>query len=292
MAEAFGIVSGTIGIASIFSTCVECFDYIKIGRRFGKDFQTELLTLGLLKLRLSRWGEAVHVYEDPLLGQPESTAANVRLAKNTLYQILVLLADSEKVSNKYRLVGKPGEDLSALSTADLDAKIGALDNRMRTLAAKRQKRSSIFKLTGWALYDKEHYSRLVEGIAKLLTNLEDAFPMPEAQPLAQRDIEQISSSMKEQAVTLKTIEELAAGVDNTLKAGVPAQAVDKGISIGSFVIQDNARVRDGNFYGSSWKDTTNLPRSGGSITIASAQARGNARVMNGDTYGDRDSFWD
>jgi MFS superfamily sulfate permease-like transporter len=38
MVEAFGIVSGAAGIAGLFSTCVACFDYVKIGGRFGKDF--------------------------------------------------------------------------------------------------------------------------------------------------------------------------------------------------------------------------------------------------------------
>ncbi|OTB06937.1 hypothetical protein M426DRAFT_318309 [Hypoxylon sp. CI-4A] len=296
MAEAFGIVSGAVGIASVFSTCVECFDYIQIGRRFGKDFQTQQLTLSLLKLRLSRWGEAVHINEDEQLGQPESARGNVELAKNTLFQILLLLADSEKVSKRYRLTAKVGEDLSSLSSADMGAKISALDNRMRALAAKRQKYTGLGKLTRWALYDKEHYSRLVEDITKLLENLELVFSVSEANDhaqLAQRDIEQVSGDTREdQAIAMKTLQELATGVDNVLKDKVPAVAASRGLSIGSIVIEENARVRDGNFIGSSWKDVTNLPQAGASIAIASAQVKGNARVMNGDTYGDKDTFWD
>ncbi|KAI1388289.1 prion-inhibition and propagation-domain-containing protein [Hypoxylon trugodes] len=296
MAEAFGIVSGAVGIAGIFSTCVECFDYIQIGRRFGKDFQTELLTLSLLKLRLSRWGEAVHINEDNQLGQPESLRDNVGLAKDTLYQILVLLADSEKVSSRYRLTAKVGEDLSSLSSTDLEANLGALDNRMRKLAAKRQKRTGLGKLTRWALYDKEHYSKLVEDISKLLTNLEETFSVPEANAhslLAQRDIEQVSGDTKEeQEAAVKTLQQLAPGVDNVLKEKVPAVAATRGISIGSIVIEENARVRDGKFVGAAWKGVANLPQGGDSIAIGSAQVKGNARVMNGDTYGDRDTFWD
>lgn len=34
MAEPFGIVSGTVGIASAFTACVDCFEYIQLGRHF------------------------------------------------------------------------------------------------------------------------------------------------------------------------------------------------------------------------------------------------------------------
>ncbi|KAI8628106.1 prion-inhibition and propagation-domain-containing protein [Xylariaceae sp. FL1651] len=297
MAEVFGIISGAVGIASVFSTCVECFDYIQIGRRFGKDFQTELLTLSLLKLRLSRWGEAVHVYEDPQLGRPEATKAEIAVAKDTLYQILVLFADSEKVSTKYRLTAQPGEDLSALSGSDLEAKLGALDNRMRQLAAKRQKHASFAKITRWALYDKEHYARLVEGITKLIEGLEQAFPALDARTsLVQRDVEEIiqgeNGKKEEQGAALKLLQELATGIDNVVKAQTPVVATSHGISITSLVVQGNARVRDGDFVSSSWAGKSDLPQSGTSIAIGSIQAGENSRVMNGNTYADKDSFWD
>jgi hypothetical protein len=78
MAEPLGMVAGAIGITSAFSACIDCFDYIQLGRHFGKDYQTSLLTLGLLKLRLSRWGEAVKIYEDPQLSSPMSPESSGR----------------------------------------------------------------------------------------------------------------------------------------------------------------------------------------------------------------------
>jgi hypothetical protein len=40
MAEPFGTVAGAIGIASSFTACVDCFEYVQFGRYFGRDFQT------------------------------------------------------------------------------------------------------------------------------------------------------------------------------------------------------------------------------------------------------------
>jgi Prion-inhibition and propagation len=53
MAEPFGIVAGAIGISSAFTACVDCFEYIQLGRRFGRDFQTHQLAINCASLRLT-----------------------------------------------------------------------------------------------------------------------------------------------------------------------------------------------------------------------------------------------
>jgi hypothetical protein len=44
----------------------------------------------------------VRVYDDPQSGHPGASQDDIDLAMNTLYQMLTLLADSEKVSKKFR----------------------------------------------------------------------------------------------------------------------------------------------------------------------------------------------
>jgi hypothetical protein len=43
------------------------------------------------RLRLTRWGEPVNIYDDPRLGRPDATAAEIQVAKDILLQTLVLL---------------------------------------------------------------------------------------------------------------------------------------------------------------------------------------------------------
>ena len=118
MAEPFGIAAGAVGIATAFTACVDCFGYVQLGRHFGRDFQTDLLTLNCARLRLTRWGQAVNIYENPKLGKPDATPAEVQTAKNALHQILVLFADTEKISKKYRLNATAGEDLAPRSLSN------------------------------------------------------------------------------------------------------------------------------------------------------------------------------
>ncbi|PLB46002.1 hypothetical protein P170DRAFT_512601 [Aspergillus steynii IBT 23096] len=293
MAEAFGIVSGAVGIAGIFTTCLECFDYIQLGRRFGQDFQTNQLVLSGLKLRLSRWGEAVHLYTDPQLGHPTASEADLQLAKNTLYQILVLMADSEKVSKKFDITARPGDDLSdSTNNHRMTANVAAMDDLMRKQAARRQKGTSLVKITSWALHDKEHFSGLIENIAKLLDGLEQMFPAPEAQKsLAESEIREVCNGIQDQqGVTLKLIQDLSNGVDGVLK-NQASTMIEKGITVGSLVATDNSRVRDGSFYGSAWKGETQVPVSYSRVAIDTIHAEGHSRVMNGHTYADQDNFW-
>ena len=105
------------------------------------------MVLGCARLRLTRWGESVNIYDDPRLGRPDAIIAEIQVAKDILLQILVLFADTEGISKKYRLAAKAGEDLSAFSTGGMDATLVALDTKMNGLAIKRQNGSRFLKLT-------------------------------------------------------------------------------------------------------------------------------------------------
>ena len=82
MAEPFGIVAGAIGIASAFTACVDCFEYVQCGAQcgchFGRDFETSQLALNCARLRLTRWGESVNIYDDPKLGRQDATSTEIQ----------------------------------------------------------------------------------------------------------------------------------------------------------------------------------------------------------------------
>ncbi|OBT42031.1 hypothetical protein VE00_07427 [Pseudogymnoascus sp. WSF 3629] len=136
MAEPFSVVAGAIGIASAFAACVDCFEYVQFGRHFGRDFQTSQLALDCARLRLTRWGESVNIYDDPKLGRQDAT--EIQLANDVLLQILVLFADTEGTSKKYKLTAKADEDLSASSLKDLlEQIVSLLDEIERLFPAPR-----------------------------------------------------------------------------------------------------------------------------------------------------------
>ena len=180
--ESAGLVIGVAGLTGAFSSCVECFDYIQLGRNFGTDYGKCLLRLDAAKLRLTRWGESFG------LG-PDHGAKSHRLVSNEefsyaeslLEQIRDSFQDAEHVSKRY----KKHASLQRAKTKDLtvyDPKVNLnpeyrrLHLTLRELAAQRQSGTSILKKACWALYEKKKFDTMIQDIIGFVGDLVASFP--------------------------------------------------------------------------------------------------------------------
>jgi hypothetical protein len=279
MAEPFGIAAGAVGIAAAFTACVDCFGYVQLGRHFGRDFQTDLLTLNCARLRLTRWGQAVNIYEDPKLGNPDATSAELQTAKDALRQILVLFANTEKISKKYRLNAKAGEDLSVLGPDDVDPAVMAINNKMKELAIRRQKGSSVLKTAGWALYHRAELKELIADITSLIDSIEALFPAPQSQVALVK--EETAEIQDKQA--LRLVESAAQDVDNLLHAA--AKEALTGHQYLNVVIEGKAQTGDA--FSSDWKGEAR----GTSHKYDGVVVDKDGKALIGNKYGGKD-FWD
>jgi len=279
MAEPFGITAGAIGIATAFTACIDCFEYIQFGRHFGRDFQTNLLTMSCARLRLTRWGQSVNIYNDPRLGKPDATAPEIQLAKDTLLQIVGLFAQTDEISKKYKLTAKVGEDLSAFSATDMDPALIALDNKMKELAMKRQKGSRFLKLTSWAIHYRAEFRHLIDDITSLIDNIEKLFPAPEAQiTLVRQEAAEVGDKQ-----SLELIENTAKGVDSLLQNA--ARELRTGHQYLNIVVRGQAQTGDA--YSSDWAGGA----VGASHKYDSVEVEKGGKAVIGNKYGGKD-FWD
>ncbi|KAL8978288.1 MAG: hypothetical protein Q9205_006093 [Flavoplaca limonia] len=275
MAEAFGIVVGAVGVAAAFTACVDCFDYVQFGRQFGRDYQTDLLALNCSRLRLARWGQAVDILNDPKMGMPDATPEQVQTVKDTLYQILVLFANSAKTSQQYTT----GEDVSVLSSDSMDSTFLALNNKMRELAIKRQKRSNILKITHWALYRKSEFKNLIEGISTFIDNIEKIFPAPQAQVTLVR---QEATELHDRG-DLELVQSAAEGVDGLLQ-----NAAKEALSGHRYLnVLIKGKVQAGDAVSSDWHGKA----VGASHVYDGVIVENNGKALIGNKYGGKD-LWD
>jgi ElaB/YqjD/DUF883 family membrane-anchored ribosome-binding protein len=279
MTDPFGIVAGTVGIAAAFAACVDCFEYIQLGRHFGRDYQTDILSLNCARLRLTRWGQAVNIFEDAKLGRPDATSAEIQTVKDVLFQILVLFADTGKISKRYKLNAQSGDDISTLSTNDIDPAILSLSNKMKALAIKRQKGTSILKTASWALYHRSELKELISDITSLIDNLENLFPASQTQlALVKQETAEIHSQQ-----ALELVETAAQGVDDVLRAA--AREVLTGHQYLNVTIKGKAQT--GDVFSSDWK--------GGAVgarhTYDGVEVDRDGKALIGNKYGGND-FWD
>ena len=258
------------------STASNIFNF---GRHFGRDFQTSQLALSCARLRLSRWGQSVEIYNDPRLGKADATATEIQLAKNTLLQILVLFADTERISQKYKMTAKAGEDLSPFALGDMDPTLVMLDNKMKDLAIRRQEQSPFLKLSRWALYHRSQLKDLLEQIISLVGNLEQMFPAPQAQTsLVRQEVAEFSDIQ-----SLEPMRNVAKGVDALLQTALGEVLV--GHHYSDIVVRGQAQTGDA--YSHDWSKGT----IGASHRYDAVEIAEDGKALVGNKYGGKD-FWD
>jgi hypothetical protein len=223
MAEVPGLVISVVALAGLFNNTVECFEFVQLGRTFGKDFQTSQLKLDNARLRLSRWGKSLSLDEDvrdtaSLQGRFGSEA-DVKHAEALLGQIVDLFAEAEGVSNKYRGRTEPQDGSLVVNDAqtDLDPAMAKLHEKMRQLAIERQNRSGVRQKAKWALYQEKQFRRLIEDITELVNDLDSQFP---AAQQSLRDLCDIEVSTVGEGEGISVLREIAAKQDKLLEQAI------------------------------------------------------------------------
>ncbi|RYN48804.1 hypothetical protein AA0117_g13441 [Alternaria alternata] len=221
MAEAAGLVVGVVALAGLFNNTVECFEFVQLGRAFGKDFQTSQLKLDNARLRLSRWGKSLSLDDDGVrdavsLRGRFGSEANVKHAETLLGQIVELFAEAEGISHKYRSRAEPQDGSLVVydPQTDMDPAMAMLHEKMRQLAIERQNRSGVRQKAKWALYQEKQFRRLIEDITELVDSLVDLFP---ATQQSQRELCEMEVSAIGHSEGISVLKEIASAQDKLLE---------------------------------------------------------------------------
>lgn len=220
--EISGLAIGALGLAGLFNNAVDCFEFVQLGRNFGTDFGTSQLQLDNARLRLSRWGEFVHIQENE--GNFPQDA--LQQARQTIGQILYLFAQAEGVSDKFKKKAGLATELATYDpNTDMERHMLALHEHMRSLAQARQKKVGLTRKTKWALYERKHFKTLIESIKALLDDLEKIFPPQMIFTQSSLCDEEVSSMGAQ--VDLPLLESVAASQDPGLHKAVKKVLVER-----------------------------------------------------------------
>ena len=226
--EPAGLSVGIVGLASLFNDAVDCFEYVQIGRNFGKSFQTSVLKLDSARLRLSRWGESVGLSSNlgdvQTLQQAQRVGPDrsVQAAEKLLGQILELFNEAEGVPIGFRTWHHESGNEASLAVYDaqndLDPKAASLHQKMRDLSIRRQNHIGLRQKAKWALYEEKHFKQLIATVTNLVDNLIGLFPaVQETQrQLAENEVSEIA----EETASLPDLKPVVAGMDPELEAAV------------------------------------------------------------------------
>ncbi|KAL5610634.1 hypothetical protein FOBRF1_006751 [Fusarium oxysporum] len=284
MAEIFGTVAGALSVAALFNNCVDCFEYIQLGRHFGRDFERSQLKLDIAKTRLSRWGEAVAIHEDPRFATNAPDDRDGRQAKAILEEIGLLFQTVQKSSKRYE-INSSEDDLACLEDNDMQPVVRRLHSRLGLVARQRQKQTGLLKKAVWALHDNRNFDKLVEQVTGFVDDLEKLFPVETTcRRLVELEIEEVDDEP-----SMLALYGAAVDTDKVLSEAVARKIEGIAVKIYAKDIksEEMARVRVGN----EWSEAA-LGR-GTAITgqtasrVDSVAARGKSAVHIGHQYGGR-----
>ena len=112
--EPVSISIGAVGLVTLLTTCVECFEYIDAAKSCGRDMELLTTKFAIEKARLLIWGESVGILSTPA-GNTKVESPHVRpIVEQILNCIRMLFEDTNALTARYGL--KPVED-SASSLA-------------------------------------------------------------------------------------------------------------------------------------------------------------------------------
>jgi hypothetical protein len=232
--EPVSLSVSVVALATIFDSALNCFKHVKVAKSFGSDYQTYVLRLQNLQLRLSRWGETVGLGKDLTAGGQSMVGAlpdsQLKQAEELVGHIIRLFSDAEELADKY--AGSAGDLVVIEEDAQGLGGTAKLCQKMRDICLRRQRQTNAAKKTKWSLFSREKFIELVDNIQKLIDDLESVFPAETRISKEQNLCEQEASELREekalpelQKITLKQdalLAEAIAKLAHNVRTSAPA----------------------------------------------------------------------
>jgi hypothetical protein len=177
--SAIGLV---LGVAPLFSLCLEYFEYFKTAQSLPADAEILLLKLDFEHERFIAWGEANGISKTPDEGQNPDLVVSSKsdLIKRSLKSIQALFEDSKRLQSDYGLRAVDGihltkQDSKFPSSSGLK-RFKASYTKLRN-HAESQTKPSVLTKTKWAIHDKEKFVVLISDIRDLVNGLYNILPV-------------------------------------------------------------------------------------------------------------------
>ncbi|KAH6985401.1 prion-inhibition and propagation-domain-containing protein, partial [Ilyonectria destructans] len=163
--EAVGLTVGVVGLAGLFSSCLEAVDKVQTYRSFGSDSHVLDTRFKAAKVRFEKWGRRVG-FEETMRSEDHHPALDDRdisAAVQDIFQIITTLCDASDASTHYT---------SRAMTPSDDVSLGSL--RPRPHGTRRRK-------LVWTLWGKTERTDQVELFEKLVQQLHNLVPVDAVQ---------------------------------------------------------------------------------------------------------------
>jgi len=177
--EAIGL---TIGIASLFSTCIDCFEIFQAVKDYDEYVDIILVKLDLEKTRLLIWGDGVGIMKRAGDGRaPElDDDSKAPTVQRCLERIKSLLSTFDTFQAEY---GLRRSDPTLTQKSAVAQLLSSSSLAMFKLTARRfwvrnkASPSSILPKIKWAIHEKEKFEGLINHLKDFIDGLNEIVPI-------------------------------------------------------------------------------------------------------------------
>lgn len=166
---------GAVSLATLFSTCVQCFGYLRASKRMEKDIDILLVRLDIEKIRLLVWGDSVGVLDASVRqqGSPIRNGERIELLFKSLKSIEGSFNRCRELVKTYGLtkdVEDNGRRIEFLSYGSMILFKKAVRRFWIRNPACVPEHSLLPKIK-WAIYKKESFQGFVNDLKDLIDGL-------------------------------------------------------------------------------------------------------------------------
>lgn len=166
--ESAGFIVGVVGLAGLFSSCLEAVEKVQSYATFGNDSQALDAQFKATKARFERWGPAVGFKQGRLL-ETHHSALDSQEVKTAVEELLLVI---KFIYDAHGSGGVPPRRTPAIGLSDA---VSSGSQRLQAphSATSESKRSKL----AWAIWRKKGRTEQVELFEKLVQGLHDLVPL-------------------------------------------------------------------------------------------------------------------
>jgi hypothetical protein len=224
--DLLGVSVGAVSLVALFKTCLQLFETFENGRNLGMDYEILSTKVGIERVRLALWGDAVGLirlatdqeknvnqgdHTDPQLGEPRM----IRAISDILNCMQRLFKDSGLLTRRYGL--QATMTTGKIPTSDgenvLAATFHKTYTRLHASASRIQRSSSLVAVVRWAIKDKQ-FERFVKNLRSFNDSL--ALPFPDIN----EDSRQVMADVIKESTDLNSLQIIEQAVSD-LEGGEP-----------------------------------------------------------------------
>ena len=176
MAEATGLAMGAVSLAMLFTTCVECLDYIDLARNHDRDYEVAVTKLILLKSRLNTWGQTLQVTNrgrERAALRDHWTQEQDTIGR-CLGAIKMMFEEAGKLESRYGLKSVPASsDVVHIPDERRIHAMFPLETRSTSNTVLGDGSQSLRQKTRWAIRDKKKFDSMIAELKFLIDGLVD-----------------------------------------------------------------------------------------------------------------------